>query len=484
MMHSISIFTSAFFFCVATAVASQPGKVKLHGVPRNALTFRAVQKGKGDQPNPKGLVSLVQPTQDFHFALKVGQPTHAKDFHVALKVGASTLHFNGTSLKTENITVKKVADGSDRRLGQAGSIRGGNMKDSIQREQSLQGFKKNNAFAAAVVMPIPLQGMLMKTSGGSSRRLQDTMECSENSDGSLTCRADGDGFKIKFRCPKDAETSTDCHTCVLTLDNADDQCKSCTVCSASDSSGFAYDCSGVAPDEVCAISDCDGDCKDSSSTPTDSTPTDDHPTVSMECSDMGDGKEKCRREDFPTEGLDIELTCPSSGDDELWWYECYTCVISTDDNADQCTSCTICSASDTAGFAFDCSNVAEGDWECPSQDCDAKCLGSPPTPTDSTPTDSTPTDPTPTNPTPTDPTPTPTNPTPTDPMPTNPTPTDPPPTGLAPSAPSPTATPTTPNSTEVPRNETPWVPPTGSASVTETGMLFSSATAIAAFSLF
>jgi hypothetical protein len=112
-MRSIAIFTSAFFYCAATAVASQPAKIELHGVSRNAVALRTVQKGKGDKPTLKGPVSLV---------------------------------------KTEKIKVKKDTDNSDRRLGQKGSIRGGNNKDSVQRERSLQDLKTNSAFAAAMAV--------------------------------------------------------------------------------------------------------------------------------------------------------------------------------------------------------------------------------------------------------------------------------------------------------------------------------------------
>jgi hypothetical protein len=85
----------------------------------------------------------------------------------------------------------------------------------------------------------------------------------------------------------------------------------------------------------------------------------------MLCSEMADGSLTCRAEDAPAEGLNIDFRCPASA---VTSDDCYTCAISTDDNADQCTSCTICSG----GLAFDCSNLLL-EWECAIMDCDGNC---------------------------------------------------------------------------------------------------------------
>jgi hypothetical protein len=267
-MRSITIFTSAFFYYAATAGASQPAKVELHGVPRSAVALRTVQKGR--KANLKGLASLVQ-------------PTHEKDVHVVVKVGSSKLLFNGTSLKTENTKVKKDADNSDRRLGQKGSIRGGNTKDSVQRERSLQDLTKNIAFASDMAMPIHRQGMLGKTSGGSNRRLED-IPCSEMADGSLSCRLDdypGEDFYVVFSCPASASTLLDCSTCSIFTDDNAYQCNSCTVCSDT----VAYDCSNIG-EGSCVIADCDGNCEESTPTPTDPNPPD--PSCTTECNKEAD----------------------------------------------------------------------------------------------------------------------------------------------------------------------------------------------------
>jgi hypothetical protein len=320
------------------------------------------------------------------------------------------------------------------------------LKDSVQREHSLQSFKKNNAFAADVVRPIQLQGKLTKTSGGPGRRL-DTAECSENSDGSRTCRSDdnpGEGLDTVFKCPVSAETTTECDSCVVYETDSGDQCNDCDPCGG-EYDFFAYDCSNILPDDVeCTIQDCNGDCLNSptptDSTPTDSTPTDpptddttDPPTDggTMTCSDNADGTKTCRVDD-PPEDFEIEFECPANAEHLK---DCFTCVISYN-NGGQCNDCTVCgSDSDIAGYSFDCTNFFP-DEECAIKDCDLVCQNSP------------------------------------DAAPTNPAPT-----------PTEEPSPAPPTPTEGPDTE-PWTSTLGSASVTERGMLSVSATAIAAFSLF
>lgn len=241
-MRSIAIFTSALFYFAATAVALQPGKVELHGVPRNAVAFRTLQKGKRDKPNLKGLDSLV---------------------------------------KTEKIKVKKDFNDSDRRLAQKGSIRGGNKKDSIQRERSLQGLNNKIAFAADVSMPVQLQGMSEKASGGSNRRLEDT-PCNTNADGSLTCRWEDypkEGFHIVVSCPASATALSDCSTCAIASDYNADECSSCVICS---DTFAAFDCSNIDEDE-CAIVDCDGNCQESTTKPTESCDAANQCTSDADC---------------------------------------------------------------------------------------------------------------------------------------------------------------------------------------------------------
>lgn len=133
-MRSIAVF-STVFYCMATAVASQPDKVELYGVPRNgAPAFPAVQKGQEDGPTPKSLITLVQPSDEQDFHIGTGTPQGS----------ASRLLFNEghhrnlpTSLKIPSTEVNKDSDDSDRRLMQEGSIRGGKTKESIQRKRSL-----------------------------------------------------------------------------------------------------------------------------------------------------------------------------------------------------------------------------------------------------------------------------------------------------------------------------------------------------------
>jgi hypothetical protein len=255
IMYCITVFISAFsFFCAATAVA-QPGNVMLHGVPLNAVDFRTLQKGKEDQPTPKGLVSPVQPTDE-------------EAVHVALKDGARKLLFKGAPLKTENFNVKKDPDESNRRLAKEGSIRGGDIIDSVPREQSVHDLKKNSAFVANVVMPVQFQGKLEKTSGGSSRRLQDEYTCDPLDDGSLACCAlniPSPGWGICFICPPDTVETDDlnaCSACAIVNENAE-TCNSCsTTCTDTAYSLASWDCSNLSNDE-CAKVDCDGNCRGS-----------------------------------------------------------------------------------------------------------------------------------------------------------------------------------------------------------------------------
>jgi hypothetical protein len=221
-MHSIAVLSSALFYCVATVVSSQPGKVELSGVPLTAAVFWAIQKSKEDQPTPRGLVTLVQPNNE-------------KDFHVALKVGASKPRFNEghngrlpMPLETQSFKVKKDADDPNRQLTQEGSIHGGKIEDIVQRELSHQD--------------------------------EDEAQCSAMADGSLTCRAEdyiGEGLDVDFICPASASTLSDCLTCAIVgADNAY-QCISCTVCSSDTVVG--YDCSNVAEGD-CVVKDCNGKC--------------------------------------------------------------------------------------------------------------------------------------------------------------------------------------------------------------------------------
>jgi hypothetical protein len=197
----------------------------------------------------------------------------------------------------------------------------------------------------------------------------DTIECSENSDGSLTCPVEDmpvEGFDIVYRCPASAETTDDCYSCVIYDTANGDQCNDCDPCAGSDYYGF--DCSNLDLNWDCVTSDCDGNCLNSP-TPTDSTPTDPPTDDTMTCSENSDGSSTCRVDD-PPEGFEIEFRCPANRDTST---DCDSCVISTDDNADQCTSCTVCSASDLFGMAWDCSNLPGGPWECATMDCDKNC---------------------------------------------------------------------------------------------------------------
>lgn len=56
-----------------------------------------------------------------------------------------------TSLKTQNIKVKKDSNDPDRRLMQEGSIRGGKMKGSIQRKRSLQNADPTSALRPVLI---------------------------------------------------------------------------------------------------------------------------------------------------------------------------------------------------------------------------------------------------------------------------------------------------------------------------------------------
>ena len=99
-MRSIVFSTATLFYCAATAVASHPDKLKLHGVPHKAAAASlAIQKGKGRASK------LL-----FHEG-------HKKKLPAPLKVREDPLH------------------DPDRRLMQKGSIRGGKMEDSTQRKR-------------------------------------------------------------------------------------------------------------------------------------------------------------------------------------------------------------------------------------------------------------------------------------------------------------------------------------------------------------
>jgi hypothetical protein len=215
-MRSIAIFISAFFYCAATAAASQHVK----------LALGEFQKGR---------------------------KRHKKDVHVALKDGAGKLVFEGAPLKTETIKIKKDPHDLDRRLTQEGSVRGGEIIESLPRERSLHDLKKNSAFVANVVMPVQFQGKLEKTSGGSSRRLQDDFYCESLDDGSLACCQDNmpsTDFVLCLICPADVVEAADCYACGIISDDGE-MCDSCTMCSDT----VAWDCSNIATGE-CAITDC------------------------------------------------------------------------------------------------------------------------------------------------------------------------------------------------------------------------------------
>ena len=196
-----------------------------------------------------------------------------------------------------------------------------------------------------------------------------TVECTENSDGSLTCRAEdipGEGLDIELRCPASMDDTGDCYSCVITDSESGDQCTGCTICDP----GITGDCSNLFPDEECAAMDCDGNCLNSP-TPTDSPPTDPPPDDTIECSENSDDSLTCPLEDAPKEGLNTAFRCPASGETLS---DCYFCAIYDTVNGDQCTDCTMCSdtASDTPAASFDCSNL-DPNWECTIQDCDGNC---------------------------------------------------------------------------------------------------------------
>jgi hypothetical protein len=203
-----SVFSAVtFFYFVATALASQPDKLKLYGVPRKAAAASlAVQKAKGKANK------LL-----FHEGHKKKLPPPPK--------------------------VKKEFHDPDRRLTQEGSIRGGNKEVSTQHKRSLQDW--NAAFEANVAMPIRLQNMMKKASGDSNRRLQTAeVECFYQDNGLLTCvQSDfpGEGLATVFLdCPTDATSFSECQSCaiVVTADDTpneidlenDPQCLSCGLC--------------------------------------------------------------------------------------------------------------------------------------------------------------------------------------------------------------------------------------------------------------
>jgi hypothetical protein len=95
-MRLINVFSTAtFFYCIATAWASQPDKVKLYGVSRNA----AAAASRTPQGHMKSLPAPI---------------------------------------KTRTIKVKKDSDDPDRHLTQKGSIRGEQTDDHVQRKRSLE----------------------------------------------------------------------------------------------------------------------------------------------------------------------------------------------------------------------------------------------------------------------------------------------------------------------------------------------------------
>jgi hypothetical protein len=224
--------------------------------------------------------------------------------------------------------------------------------------------------------------MLKKTSGGSSRRLQQDIPCAEMDDGSVGCVLEdypGDGLNAVISCPASASTLSDCSACAIVSDDTTDQCNSCTVCS---DATVAFDCSNIAEGD-CISMDCSGNCEGSTTDttpttgPTEQTPTETVPpqptdTVpppddEMLCSEMADGSLTCREEDYPGEDFHVDFSCPDSASTMS---DCSSCKIVSDDNTTQCNSCTICADM----VAYDCSNIAEGD--CVSMDCSGNCQSS------------------------------------------------------------------------------------------------------------
>lgn len=287
-MRSISVFsTAAFVYCVGTAVAVQPDKVKLNGVPRSAAatTSRTIEMGKKGQPIPKGLVTLVQPSdeQDFHVAIGAPQGRARK-----LLFNERDKNNLPTPLKTQNIKVKKDSDDPDRRLTREGNIRGGKTEDSTRRKRSLQDY--NTAFEADVTMPIRLQSMMKKTSADSNRHLM-TVICGSNANGQEWCcvfisnelvscyssSSPEEGMETLFwNCPYSGSVEfSECQSCDIVPENrtTDDDdlenephCLSCSICSDGTVTYDAYDCSNLLEGD-CVIMDCAGNCAGSSSTP-------------------------------------------------------------------------------------------------------------------------------------------------------------------------------------------------------------------------
>jgi hypothetical protein len=257
IMRFITAFSTATLFSfVATALASQPDKLKLDGVPRKAAAASlAVQKAKGKASK------LL-----FHEG-------HKKNLLTPPKVKKDSSH------------------DPDRRLTQEGSIRGGKMEDSTQHKQSLQDW--NTAFEAHVAMPIRMQSMMKKASGDSNRRLQ-TVECILQDNGLLACvQSDfpGEGLATVFLdCPTDASSVVECQSCaiVVTADDTpnaidlenDPQCLSCGICP----DALEWDCSNLFDEGDCIIADCDGCVDDTPPPPPDTC----LPKGAEECFAYGD----------------------------------------------------------------------------------------------------------------------------------------------------------------------------------------------------
>lgn len=220
-MRLINVFSTAtFFYCIATAWATQPDKVKLYGVSRNA----AAAASRTPQGHMKSLPAPI---------------------------------------KTRTIKVKKDSDDPDRRLTQKGSIRGEQMDDHVQRKRSLEDAQVYCQFSA--------NGDL-------------SFCCVGTVDYGILCYvvdSPAEGLDTVFlNCPSPPSIQlSECQSCAIYVVGVDDaidpendpQCQSCSICvDAVDNNGtVAYDCSNLPEGESVGAGDCSG----SSTTPATPTPT-------------------------------------------------------------------------------------------------------------------------------------------------------------------------------------------------------------------
>ena len=210
-----------FFYCIAMAVASQPNKLKLRGVPcKAAAASLAIKKGKGRD------CKLL-----FCEGHKKKLPTRPK--------------------------VNKGSHDPDHCLMQKGSICSRKTEDSTLHKHVPQVW--NTAFEANVAMPIRLQSTLKKVSGHFNHCLQ-TMECFYQDNGLLSCVQYGEGWATIFLdCPVSATSVLECQSCSNTMmtDDTLPECSSCSICTTS----MVYDCSNLV-DGSCVMLDCDSICGD------------------------------------------------------------------------------------------------------------------------------------------------------------------------------------------------------------------------------